>query len=121
MIRRRPSPTRLTHSFPTRRSADLIADHPARDQRLADRMGIGVAKADMAPARGRVARADASQPDRVARRREHVEQGGAVGLEPGDVRLEREIDRSAEHTSEIQHLMRSQSDAFHLNKQNTYK
>src|SRR3546814_13980321 len=53
-----------------------IADHPARDQRLADRMGIGVAKADMAPARGRVARADARQPDRVARRRAHVEQGG---------------------------------------------
>src|SRR3546814_15935571 len=60
-----------------------IADHPARDQRLADRMGIGVAKADMAPARGRVARADARQPDRVARRREHVEPGGALGLERG--------------------------------------
>src|SRR3546814_6690356 len=91
MIRRPPRSTRMTHSFPTRRSSDLRVPrrHPGH------------------PAAGAGARAQLAVLRRGAGRRP-----GAVAASVLVLR------RSEEHTSELQSLMRISYAVFCLKKKN---
>src|SRR3546814_4143281 len=90
MIRRPPRSTRTDHSFPTRRSSDLLA--------------LKAICCAYATPRGRARRAHA----RTDRRRESGASGYVEDLEL----------RSEEHTSELQSLMRISYAVFCLKKKN---
>src|SRR3546814_9754564 len=81
MRRRPPRSTRKTHSFPTRRSSDLLAD--------ADRLAVAYAS-QARPHRARHVGHVADRPDDLSH---PIPQGELQG-------------RSEEHTSELQSLMR---------------
>src|SRR3546814_10053395 len=98
MIRRPPRSTRMTHSFPTRRSSELGAHGD-----------IG---------RGRRARRGRHGAQIVAHQR--VDRGFLIGipleLEVADIAIAARGERSEEHTSELQSLMRISYAVFCLKK-----
>src|SRR3546814_6870304 len=116
MIRRPPRSTRTTHSFPTRRSSDLLR---LQVQRHAEKFApalqfhhaIGLAL--RCPLGHRQAAGDREDPAEIDRHHLH---DSAVFLHHG-------IERSEEHTSELQSLMRISYAVFCLKKktqENTY-
>src|SRR3546814_1528832 len=115
MIRRPPRSTRTTHSFPTRRSSDLLR---LQVQRHAEKFApalqfhhaIGLAL--RRPLGQRQAAGDREDPAEVDRHHLH---DGAVFLHHGVEAWRAEI-RSEEHTSELQSLMRISYAVFCLKK-----
>src|SRR3546814_9404452 len=99
MIRRPPRSTRTTHSFPTRRSSDLMDDD------------FGTRSAPYRPPPG-------SEPGRRGRALSALDCIPPRELtSPGDCRQSTRSARSEEHTSELQSLMRISYAVFCLKKQ----
>src|SRR3546814_3777002 len=126
MIRRPPRSTRTEHSFPTRRSSDLVAVGAVRHAILVDaarfeRLRIGGIKEQVArrlPRRRQVvAEIPVAERRRIFLRREHAEPGGRYRI--GQARRHRRtVARPEEHTSELQSLMRNSYAVFCLKKKN---
>src|SRR3546814_6421537 len=125
MIPRPPRPTRLTHSFPPRRSSDLAGDRRTRgaDRRADARaaiLGNALPAIEAAPAVG----PPPLLPRRGCRaRRAHPPFAACAGLY-GRGRAQGAVlraGRSEEHTSEIQSLMRISYAVFCLKNNNTIK
>src|SRR3546814_4506469 len=118
MRRQPPRPTRLTHSFPTRRSSDRVE---ALTQELVD---AAQAIIDRVEAEGGMAKAVAAGwpkamiEEAAAARQARVDRGDDVIVGVNKYRLK---DRSEEHTSELQSLMRSSYAVFCLKKQTKKK
>src|SRR3546814_6158474 len=97
MIRRPPRSTRMTHPFPTRRSSDLREVVEPGEQRIGQEVDA----------------AEALEGDQEDQRDNAEAEGdGNSGGENGDG------DRSEEHTSELQSLMRISYAVFCLKKKN---
>src|SRR3546814_8150080 len=123
MIRRPPRSTRTTHSFPTRRSSDLVSAnelqlvktevaptssvHPFRAADLSIHYKLHATLAVVRPQNSR--RADNAACSRPQRR-------AVPALVPG---LSAAFGRSEEHTSELQSLMRISYAVFCLKKKTT--
>src|SRR3546814_3667022 len=97
MIRRPPRSTRLTHSFPTRRSSDLVATGPERKREM-------MLKNDQLEAWDR---------DCFFHPSTHLAQ---FARGEGSARIVTGGERSEEHTSELQSLMRISYAVFCLKK-----
>src|SRR3546814_5856043 len=123
MIRRPPRSTLMAHSFPTRRSSDLLGDlvlgmlrGPALEE-LVDRGHVGHPRpaADEARVILQVLAPDDSEHGVevvIARRIQHHESvRGAIAVVGRDAKS-----RSEEHTSELQSLMRISYAVFCLKK-----
>src|SRR3546814_2526344 len=93
MIRRPPRSTLLTHSFPTRRSSDLLL---GRDEQLGRSIGMRDEERQRHRCMIDILPADVEQPGNRIERRNHR--------------------RSEEHTSELQSLMRISYAVFCLKK-----
>src|SRR3546814_9412601 len=110
MIRRPPRSTRLTHSFPTRRSSDLRAE---REREKLQRPQFAVVELEQAV---------------IGARREQQHVARAVGPPlrhqsptTGTTAPWMALARSEEHTSELQSLMRISYAVFCLKKKKTNK
>src|SRR3546814_7929954 len=118
MIRRPPRSTRLTHSFPTRRSSDLVAGQRGRAQ-FVHQPGRHIGRnRNIAPATQQDQRGGGG----VVAADQHEVLGHLAqqGRNPGDIaRGVLDPDRSEEHTSELQSLMRISYAVFCLKKKTT--
>src|SRR3546814_5324549 len=108
----------MTHSFPTRRSSDLKACAPAK---------AGMHGLFMALQPNPITLGKASYPSPIEGEGETASVAGLVEFprEPGGQQAhggdhqQRVVDRSEEHTSELQSLMRISYAVFCLKKKNT--
>src|SRR3546814_9736587 len=123
MIRRPPRSTRMTHSFPTRRSSDLIEDE---DHRRAHEDHVGQAEPGARRARNALDQADRFIGEEADERRKRLRQsfgdveaafGDEIAKRPQRAGFKRR-ERSEEHTSELQSLMRISYAVFCLKKKN---
>src|SRR3546814_4289673 len=101
----------MTHSFPTRRSSDLVGDQPWRGIDLKDRpLAVGVDQRAIHETGRR--RLDG----RAARRRLYRLECGRFGSGLPECGMCNDHARSEEHTSELQSLMRISYAVFWLKK-----
>src|SRR3546814_2528381 len=98
----------MTHSFPTRRSSDLLIRHVAADRKTVAR--IARDRGDGAVGQRHRAGTRNIERPRIAPRPRHLRQELRAGLDQP---------RSEEHTSELQSLMRNSYAVICLKKKTT--